>query len=263
MKIKKLFLLLMTIAVLVSVAACDADDGRVTDDEEIKAQLPGKDGKVTVLLDAGHGFGDVGCTSEYLNGLYEKDITVSYVDRLREKLEERGIEVLLTHDGATYMHETELVSKADEYGVEYNEDNIKDNGVFDAYERAIYVNVLLQEREVDYFISLHVNANADSDECEGFEIDYCKDNGYSKSSRYVFRSICNSIEEAFPDTPRKEFEDSWEDAFIVTKYTSLPSALFEIGFATTPSDAEKILDLEWQSKLTDALAEGIAVSFGK
>lgn len=263
MKIKKLFCLLLIFAVLMSVASCNVEDGKVTDDEEIKASLPGKDGKVTVLIDAGHGFGDVGCTSEYLNGLYEKDITISYVYQLQKKLEERGIEVLLTHDGGTYMHETELLAKADEYGVEYKAENVKDNGVFDAYERAIYVNVLLQEREVDYFISLHVNASANSSTAEGFEIDYCTDNDYSKKSRFVFRSICDALEEAFPDTPRKEFEDSWDDAFIVTKYTQLPSALFEMGFATTPSDAEKILDLEWQSKLMDALAQGIAASFGK
>lgn len=263
MKIKKLFSIFLCLSVIFCLFSCDPEDGKVLSDEDIRAALPGKDGKMTVLLDAGHGFGDPGCTSDYLNGLNERDITVSYVDQLRKTLEEKGFEVLLTHDGAAYMKETELVEKADRYGVEYKKDNIKDNGVFDAYERAVYVNVLLNEREVDYFLSVHVNASATSTTAEGFEIDYCAENSSSRHSELVFRMICESLEESFPDTPRKEFADSWDNAFIVTKYTNLPSALLELGFATTPSDAEKILDPAWQSELCDAVANGIAKAFGK
>lgn len=260
---KKLFCIILCLAAIFCLFACDVEDGKVLSDNDIKAALPGKDGKCTVLLDAGHGFGDPGCTSEHLNGLNERDITLSYVDLLKEKLEAKGFEVLLTHDGVTYMSESELIEKADRYGVEYNKENVKDNGVFDAYERAVYVNLLLNEREVDYFLSIHVNASATSTTAEGFEIDYCAENGSSRHSEFVFRFVCESLEESFPDTPRKEFADSWTDAFIVTKYTNLPSALLELGFATTQSDAEKILDLSWQSKVCDAVADGISKAFGK
>ncbi len=261
--IKKLFCMLLCLSVTFCLFACDVRDGKILSDEDIRTALSGKDGKTTVLLDAGHGFGDPGCTSEYLNGQNERDITLSYIYQLKEKLEAKGFEVLLTHDGTVYMSETELTEKADLYDVEYNKENIKDNGVFDAYERAVYVNVLINEREVDYFLSVHVNASATSSTAEGFEIDYCAENGSSRHSEFVFRSICESLEEGFPDTPRKEFADSWADAFIVTKYTNIPSALLELGFATTPSDAEKILDTSWQSELCDAVANGISKAFGK
>ncbi len=263
MNMKKLFCILLCLSALCCLFACDPEDGKILSDEDIRAALPGKDGKMTILLDAGHGFGDPGCTSDYLNGLNERDITLSYVYKLKDRLEAKGFEVLLTHDGETYISETELTEKADRYGIEYKKENIKDNGVFDAYERAVYVNVLLNEREADYFLSIHVNASATSTTAEGFEIDYCAENGSSRYSELVFRSICDSLEESFPDTPRKEFADSWDNAFIVTKYTNLPSALLELGFATTPSDAEKILDPAWQSDLCDAVANGIAKAFGK
>lgn len=263
MKIKRILCILLCLSVLFCLFGCDVDDGKILSDDDIRAALPGKDGKMTILLDAGHGFGDPGCMSDHLNGLDERDITVSYVDQLRKKLEGKGFEVLLTHDGVTYMNEEELTAKADLYEVEYKKENIKDNGVFDAYERAVYVNVLLNEREVDYFLSVHVNASATSTTAEGFEIDYCAENGSSRHSELVFRMICESLEKSFPDTPRKEFADSWDNAFIVTKYTNLPSALLELGFATTQSDAEKILDPVWQSDLCDAVTEGIAKAFGK
>lgn len=263
MKFKKFFIILLCLSSIFCLFACDPEDGKILSDEDIRAALPGKDGKMTILLDAGHGFGDPGCTSDYLNGLDERDITLSYVGLLKGKLESKGFEVLLTHDGTTYMSEAELTEKADLYGIEYKKENIKDNGVFDAYERAVYVNVLLNEREADYFLSIHVNASANSSTAEGFEIDYCAENGSSRHSEFVFRSICESLEGKFPDTPRKEFADSWDNAFIVTKYTNLPSALLELGFATTPSDAEKILDTVWQSELCDAVTEGIAKAFGK
>ena len=89
------------------------------------------------------------------------------------------------------------------------------------------------------------------------------ENGSSRYSEFVFRSVCESLEESFPDIPRKEFADSWEDSFIVTKYTNLPSALLELGFATTKTDAEKILDPAWQAEVCDAVANGISKAFGK
>ena len=259
----KLFCVLLCLLLLCCLFSCNVEDGKVMSDDDISAALPGKDGKSTILLDAGHGFGDPGCTSEYLNGLDERDITLSYVDHLKKTLEAKGFEVLLTHDGAVYVSESELIEKADLYGVEYKKENIKENGVFDAYERAVYVNVLLNEREVDYFLSIHVNASATSTTAEGFEIDYCAENGSSRYSEFVFRSVCESLEGSFPDIPRKEFADSWEDSFIVTKYTNLPSALLELGFATTKTDAEKILDPAWQAELCDAVANGISKAFGK
>ncbi len=275
MMIKKLLCIAMSVLLVPALFACypalpvsggdrPGETGGPSDSgTETKAPLDGADGRITVLLDAGHGFGDVGCTSPYLKGLYEKEITLKYIEELRGKLEKKGIEVLLTHDGESYMHESELIRRADEYGVEYKSEHITDNGVFDAYERAIYTNVLLKEREIDYFLSLHVNALENSNTHEGFEIDYCAENDFSKLSKRFFDSLCRALEESFPETPRREFADKWEESFIVTKYTRLPSALLEIGYATTPADAERILDSRWQSSLTDAVSEGIAACFGK
>lgn len=231
---------------------------------EKDAPLPnvkGEDGRVTILLDAGHGFGDVGCTSEYLDGKYEYELTELYVKGLKTRLEARGYTVLLTHDGQSFPASTEITERADKAKVSYSPEKISDNNVFDAYERAVYANVLDTEGEIDFLLSIHVNANADSSECEGFEIDYCAENGASNRSKLVFGDICAALEHAFPERRRKEFADSWDEAFIVTKYTTMPSVLFETGFASTQREAELLLDKGWQAELLDALDAGIAAYF--
>ena len=254
---KKLFF--FTLAVIVFLfSSC----GKAEEQDKMPEDPRGSDGKVTVLLDAGHGFRDVGCTSEYLEGQYEYQLTMDFVCDLKQKLEAKGYTVILTHDGESYISESELCALADKHGITYARDNIKpDNSVFDAYERAIYSSVLDAELEIDFMLSIHVNANASSNECVGFEIDYCAENESSAQTKYVFDSICRALERDFEGRELKKFADSWADSFIVTKYNTMPSILFETGFASTPSDAELLLDPEWRSSLTDSLALGIIEYF--
>ncbi len=217
----------------------------------------GKDASVTVLLDAGHGFGDVGCTSEYLQGRYEFELTMDYTSRLAEKLREKGYTVILTHDGVSYPSESEIIKKADALGIAYDKNKFEVNDVFSAYERVIYSEVLHREVEIDLMLSIHVNANADTNTLERFEIDYCAEKEASEQTSFAFEAICNALEEKYPSRQLKKFADSWDMSFIVTKYNSMPSILFETGYATTPADAEFILSEEKRDELCTALAKGI------
>ncbi len=231
---------------------------------ENKINPLGDDGVATVLLDAGHGFGDVGCTSKYMEGKYEYELNLDFTHRLGEKLSALGYNVLFTHDGKSIISEDELCRHADKLGINYDDDKIKrNNNIFDAYERTVYANVLAAENEIDLFISIHVNASASSDTATGFEIDYCAENDYSNISKAAFDSICAKLTEDYQDRILKPFADSWDMAFIVTKYTNMPSLLFETGFASTPSDALLLLDEEWRDSLMQTLSDGIEDFFKK
>ncbi len=232
--------------------------------EEIPLPPPeGDDGIVTILLDAGHGFSDIGCTSPNLRGLHEKDLTLKYVNMLGELLSSKGYTVLYTHDGSSFTKNEEILTKADLLGIEYNPDNFVDDDIFSAYERTIYSEVLHREIEVDLMLSIHINASADNTDCSWFEIDYCNEKEASPITAVAFNDISNSIKKAFPERTLKMFADSFIDSFIVTKYNSMPSILFECGFATTPADAERLLDKDWQETLIKALSGGISDYFHK
>jgi len=63
----------------------------------------------TVMLDAGHGGGDVGATRE---GVYEKDINLELVKELKKYLELNGVKVLTTRDSDVRVALDERVLKA-------------------------------------------------------------------------------------------------------------------------------------------------------
>lgn len=252
---KKILILIFMILALL-IASCSP---KPKEEEKKPPKSPyGEDGVVTLLLDAGHGFGDIGCTSQYLQGKNEHELTIDFVTKLKGKLEALGFTVLLTHDGISYPDASVISKRSVELGLEFDPEKMSDkNGVFDAYERAIYANLLHAENEIDLFLSIHVNASADSDTATGFEIDYCAENDSSDMSAFAFDSICHKLEEKYPSRRFKQFADSWDMSFIVTKYTNMPSILFETGFASTQSDAQLLLDEDWRDGLMSALADGI------
>ena len=59
------------------------------------------DSVITICVDPGHGFDDVGTTSEYLGDWAEKDVTFSIATYLKVELEALGYRVHMLHDGVT------------------------------------------------------------------------------------------------------------------------------------------------------------------
>ncbi len=57
-------------------------------------------GSRVIVLDAGHGGRDCGCTKE---GIYEKDITLDVCDRLQTILRKKGFKVYMTRTNDTYV----------------------------------------------------------------------------------------------------------------------------------------------------------------
>ena len=213
----------------------DAEDRQ----EEEDFPRTGKD-NIAVCIDAGHGFGDVGCGPAYI-GAYEYEITIRVAQLLRDKLEKEGITVILTHDGSTFPSAGEITKLADQHSISYKPENMIDNNVFSAYERVIWENVL------------------DS----GMSIDYCEDN----PNRSFLRGFSNNLKKACLNAELTDtftiFEDTYEDSFIVTKYTEVPSVLIEMGYSTNTNDAQKLCSEKWQNQFASLLCERICYAFGK
>lgn len=227
-------------------AANLSDYGTITPDAR-------NDGKTVICLDAGHGFGDVGCTSPY--GFYEKDITIEITNKIKEQLEASGATVIMTHDGETFPDADEIRAEADRYGIKYKAEKLQSGTVFDAYERSVWTNVLdLREPDpIDIFVSIHVNSITDHPEVNGFSIDYYENN----PAVGFLRNLSNSLSTVLTDKFGKEvrvFEDNYEEAYVVTKYTNVPSILVETGYATNANDAADLQNSEWQQSFAENIS---------
>ena len=245
-------LIALLLAALLVLTSCAGDGGEDADEQKQQSTPHPRDldGKFVVMIDPGHGFGDVGCTSEYIN-CYEKDINLSVALYLRDLLRDRGVTVIMSHDGESFINEAELTNRCDKLGIQYKAEAVTENNIFYAYERALYAMVCDSQVGVDMFVSLHVNA-IDSEEINGFELYYCSDNPEAERVKELCDDIADSLQgecdvRAYPA----------DDAYIVTKNGTFPSFLFEMGYATNENDAKNLTDEKWQRELAQLLSDKI------
>lgn len=198
----------------------------------------------TICVDPGHGFVDGGCGEGcYSDGTVEKDITLAIANKLTERLKLLGYTVIQTHDG-------ENIPSAD----------TNCNNIFSATERAAYVNTL----DIDYLVSIHVNALDSDADVNGMHIYYqqsgAKVNTWGKD-------VCESIQKSLirdldPET-KPIIKDGTDPntSFSLTRDVRAASSLIEVGFVTNEEDAANMVDPGWQDVVADAIADGIDTFF--
>ncbi len=250
----KIMVLALSALMLLSSCAQTSDLPEVTTEDTAyveKIIYPEPDGKKVVLLDAGHGFRDIGCDTDLMVGT-EAEVTLAVTLMLKAELEARGVEVILTHDGAAYPSAETIKALADKAGVEYVAEDLIENDVFSAYERAIYSASIAEEEGIDLFLSLHVNSIENHPEISQYEIDYYEGNPYSTSLAVLAESFSEKL-----DNKTKIFADEYENAFRVTKHGTHPSMLFEMGYATNERDSENLNSEKWRRDFANTLADEI------
>jgi len=184
------------------------------------ASLKGK----TVVLDAGHGGKDSGTVG---NGLYEKEITLDMVKRVKSKLENTGAKVILTRSDDRYLYLSERA-------------NISNNS------------------NAQVFVSIHANSSANSS-ARGVETFYFGSSNVSlrNSSSSAATNILNELL-AVTNSPSRGVKTA---NFYVIKYNHKPSTLIELGFVSNPSDASFLKDSGYRNRAADAIVKGLAKHF--
>ena len=210
-----------------------------------------------ICLDAGHGFDDPGCESEYMIG-WEKEITLDITMLLKQKLEAAGAEVILTHDGKDFPSKWIIREYAKEYGVEFESDRMADNNIFSAYERGIYVAALHKESPIDLFLSLHINSAEDYPQTSRYEFYYFEENRAADLLWEFGNAVAAQMDNEMRVLPTEP-----NDTYYVTKYTDAPAALFEMGYATNKEDADRLNSAAWRDRMCDILTEQIMAYFGE
>ncbi|MBN2097954.1 MAG: N-acetylmuramoyl-L-alanine amidase [Candidatus Omnitrophica bacterium] len=211
----------------------------------------------TVILDAGHGGKDPGAIGR--RGLREKDVVLDISQRLKKKLNNYGVKVIMTR-------ETDKFVSLD--------------------ERSRIANA--NTRSADFFISVHANASR-SKWTSGVEVFYLsesiddnsrslnalKDCGlnikdgfsgkntqaiimdlllseYRRQSKKLARFICNSISKDLNQKNRGIKEARF---YVLKAY--IPAILIEVGFISSPAEEKKLQQGFYREKIAQAVADGI------
>ncbi len=199
---------------------------------------PDDDPRITVCLDAGHGFGDGGTGSDFLGEVLEKDITLSVTMLLKEKLEAMGFRVFLTHDGK-------------EFPLTILDDR---NNLYNPRERVSYAKTL----DLDLFVSIHCDSYPTDPSVRGTRIYYSTGTSFASKTASVATNIKNGINDALNDTKKAVTRGmAHEDAYYVVRENRVPSVLIEMGFVSNETDATNMLNRSWHDMLATGIANGI------
>jgi len=173
---------------------------------------------IKILLDPGHGGNDSGTTGP--TGLNEKEVTLTMAKLVRKQLLSRGATVYLTREQDKDVSLPERMA------------------MIDKIEPALS-------------ISLHYNSlpdDGDAQHTQGMGAFWYNAQAHSFAV-FINHYIVNKLE-------RPNYGVFW-DNLALTRPTSAPSVLLELGFMSNPVEFEWLANPQQQQKLANAIADGI------
>ncbi|MDO4331838.1 MAG: N-acetylmuramoyl-L-alanine amidase [Eubacteriales bacterium] len=226
-------------AEIVETAEEDAKNGTVPDAGEENAAIPDAEEEniaipdaeesagrnpeePLVVVDAGHGGIDEGCSS---GGVLEKDVNLQIALLVREELENMGFRVVMTRDSDTYLPKE---------------------------ARAEMANLYM----ADAYISIHQNSYEDVS-AKGVETWYDETDGERDNKRLaqlVHRYVLKN-------TQAQERELKGDAQLCVTGQTIMPACLIETGFLSNDAERGLLTSEEYQKQIARGIAEGIELFF--
>ena len=175
----------------------------------------------TIILDAGHGGNDSGTIEQ---SVAEKDINLSIVLKMKELLERKNIQVILTRDKDIYMELEERTQVA-------------------------------KDQEADLLLSIHCNYYEDDSSIRGLECYYSQD---SAEGKYYAEKLIENLKEKGSIFSRNAKPANYH----VLKNVSIPSVLIETGYLSNSKDRKDLTSEDYQEKLAAELVEGILKGLG-
>ncbi len=184
-------------------------------------------GKLSVVIDAGHG-GTDGGASGITTGCKESDINLNVSLKVKDLLESTGVRVVMTRSNSDSL-----------CGNPYSKQK-------DMQMRA----KLIEDTAPDLVVSVHMNSYPDAS-VKGAQVFYYPDSESGKQ-------LASKIQSAFvrcadPNNKRVVKE---EDFFLLRTYAG-PSALVECGFLTNPNEEKLLMSDEYQDLIAYSIFDGI------
>ncbi|HFU4514697.1 TPA: N-acetylmuramoyl-L-alanine amidase, partial [Streptococcus suis] len=195
----------------------------------------------TVYIDPGHGGIDSGAS---YGGVYEKNLALSVANKLKANLIQLGYQVLMTRTA--------------DYNVDFKTERSK----------------MANQSNADLFISIHFNATGlASSNATGIETYwYQYDPEYQPKINAAMHNdptrlaeseiLANQVQASLISGTGAVNRGVRRETFAVLRETAIPAILVELGFMDNPSDLQKIKQDSYQTKLANALAQGIDNWYG-
>lgn len=192
----------------------------VVKSKELNGKLVGK----VIVLDAGHGGKDKGTN---VANVYESDINLSIVLKLKNALNKQGVDVILTRDG----------------DYDLSSPNVSRRKKSDFDNRIKLIN----SSKADMYISIHMNYLVD---CRYYGAQVF----YTESNEQLASVIQNSLVD-YLHSPMNE--KKLNDSIYMYKRLNIPGVLIECGFLSNDRERLLLKTEEYQYKIVDAIIEGI------
>ncbi len=215
----------------------------------------------TIVLDPGHGGVDPGA----VNGdIYEKHIAMSFARELRRQLEATGrYTVQLTRDRDIYLPLRERVRLARAAGADLfmslhadslPRQNVRGASVYTLSETASDEEAArLAARENRADIIAGIDLDREEDEVAGILIDLAMRDSKNQAKRMAVKLI-EELQEADIALLRNTHRSA---GFAVLKAPDVPSLLFEIGYLSSPGEAQLLMRADHQARVARATVAAI------
>ena len=184
---------------------------------------------ITIVIDAGHGGSDPGKVG--VNGALEKDINLAVALKLEKNLKQQGVNVVMT--------------RTEDKGL-YKEGDFNKK-VHDMKNRLS----IIEEAEPILAVSIHQNSYPDAS-VSGVQVFYYKDSVKSKEAAEIMQK--QLIQSLKPDKERVAKDNS---SYYLLKKTSVPIMIVECAFMSNPTEAELLVQEDYQEKIAWAIHMGI------
>ncbi len=175
-----------------------------------------------IIIDPGHGGEDPGKVG--INDILEKDINLQIAMKVRDLMEEVGIEVVMTRE----------------------DDKVPERKKEDLENRVELIN----KTRPTIALCIHQNSYTSPD-IFGAQVFY-----HTKTAEAV--DIATLVQEslrAIDSSNTREIKKN--DTYYMLKFSEAPTIIVECGFLTNPTEAQKLTTEEYQDEVAFAICEGI------
>ncbi len=186
-----------------------------------------------IIVDAGHGGEDGG--TQAADGTLEKDINLELSLKINSILHDKGIRTVMIREEDCMIYDDSATSQ-------------REKKVSDIHNRLKVV----EDNGNCILLSIHQNYFTDS-KYSGTQVFYSKNNSDSKLLAEEIQK--NVVFRLQPDNTR-QIKESGTNIYLLY-HAMVPSVMVECGFMSNKAEAEKLKSEEYQTKMAQAIVEGL------